>query len=547
MSKMRYVQRQRLEGRRLRIFGFGDLVMQVGSKWKVPVFMLNEEKQVEQIEFLFSTIGDLRLGQTFHNGLPIMPESKNIWAFSLPPSSDWEVKKVSDCLKYCPYFYQQKELINQNLFVFTSGKAIIYLPQLELAKILFFKKAILTRYVFQPTGLNLFAYDEVTSNNETKITFLPDVPMNILDDKPLLKHLSWIYNQPDIKKSFASCFNKMGKQNSKSTPNQKKFEFEFEFDPPNLENVRLNARCSQLFTNHYYVDEILGLEELPMPLKNTVFIHPHANSYYNSGGSNGGKTNKPGAFNQYNDYDINIDSDDVGETRNVVYVDTAHVQFSYSSPATYEIDRSVVSIGNKNKKGAFPVPVSEYAAGGFDESLAGGKQKQLEFKSISNLEMIDINLYKFREDIKDICEINKWEIAFKFISLPRVNRHKFPFIGASTRQAILIIIKTNGYYYYLVEVQTDDDRALSTLIFKRKIKLSKEERDCFFYELIVRLIKASGHWKTKDIDSILKQFQLLKYLRFKHPPRAIEHHKTETRSESWKQRLVNWIMSQDML
>jgi len=396
------------------------------------------------------------------------------------------------------------------------------------------------RYAFQATGLSLFAYDEVTANNETKITFLPDVPMNILEDAPLLKHLSWIYNQPDILNSFASCFYKMRKQNDDVNSKLKKFSFEF--DPPNLENVILKARCSEPLWRHLYVDEILGLEALPMPQKNTVFIHPHANRYKKSGGSNGETVTKPGAYNTYSDYGINIDSDDVGETQNVSHVDTLRVQLSYSHPTIYRVDRTVMPIGDKNNKGAFPVPVTTSTVGGFDESVAGGKQKQLEFDSIHNPEIINFNLDNFVEEVGNICELNNWGKVHKAIFLPEVGRHRFHLIGVYTRQAILIIIKTNNHYCYLVEVQTNDDKNLSTLVFKKQTPFTKEERILFFNELIVRLIKASGHWRTKDIEHILEKYLFLEFLRFKHPPRTIENDKVEIRNQSWKERLAKWII-----
>jgi|GEM_PF-4142081 len=541
MSNIRYVQRQRLKGKHLKVFGFGDLVRQKGSKWKIPVFMLDEKGKIEEIEFLFSTIGDLRLGQVFDNGFPRMPKSENVMTFSLPPSSEWSVAKVSDYLKRCPFFHKQKALIEQNLFVVKLENSTVYIPQLELAKILFFKKAILTRHAFQATGLSLFAYNDAESYEDTKINFLPDVPMNILDDSVLLKHLSWIYSQPDVLSSFSSCFTKMSKQNG--TINSDSQKFTFEFSPPNLENVKLTARYSQSRLRHFYVDEILGLEALPMPQKNTIFTHPYANRYQKSGGGSGGESANIGAYNAYSEYGVQIDSDDVGETKNVAYVDVEKVELSYSHPVKYSIDRSVMPVGDKNKKGAYPAVVTSCAKGGFDESIDGGKQKQLELDSIHNPEIINFHLDHFIEEINTICELNRWDKGYDVIFLPRVGRHKFHLIGPYTRQAILLIIKTDKHFCYLVEVQTDDDKALSTLIFKRQLAFSKEERVKFFNELIVRLIKASGHWKEKDINKIIKQYQMQEYLRFKHPPRAAEQDKVELRHEAWKQRLTKWIVT----
>ncbi|QTH70318.1 Tn7-like element transposition protein TnsE [Pseudoalteromonas xiamenensis] len=200
--------------------------------------------------------------------------------FVLPDRLSWQTATVRDCglVKF-----QSRDEQSQNCFKFESGGKTIYLPQLELARALFFTNNYLANAALINSALDLEFDVDHNPNNDDKefpldlvINALPTTqcPKILFDNEGFRHQIAWLLLNSDVKNSFGSIYRYFS-QERVTAPNVERWTFRF--DPPQLEGVKVAARgWKSADESTWFINRIELLDGLFFPdVSDIGYLHPN--------------------------------------------------------------------------------------------------------------------------------------------------------------------------------------------------------------------------------------------------------------------------------
>jgi hypothetical protein len=345
------------------------------------------------------------------------------------------------------------------------------LPQLELARALFFHTAYITRLSLMPQGLGQdFGIEETSFGTTISILPTSKLPLFARKDVAHRRLLAWILLDEDVRRSFESI-SKYQIQDAEVVKNYRRWHFQF--DPPSLEGVTLKMRgLLDKPTNTFFVYEIVGIANLSTNCPPLVeFVDPRytegtQGQSVGSGSSNGFSDSSGG------DIDDGATPDDDSEEERI---EAQQVDFDFSTP--FEAVRV-----SHDKKGASGSGTRENGASGekpnatnegvsTDESSIDGNARPGDFDPLNDV-TDDAHLYwnkfaAFDEMVKLLINNNSYtHVRKKILKLPVVDGcSKHLLVDGNPRCLAYHLVSHNAQVYALVEVDTSDNKSrLSTLL-----------------------------------------------------------------------------------
>ncbi|MFH1882305.1 MAG: Tn7-like element transposition protein TnsE [Planctomycetota bacterium] len=186
-------------------------------------------------------------------------------SFTLSNTPHWKVKTIGE---YPINGYSKTQDSGQFCFVFTIPNGItVYLPQFELARVLFFHGGYLSRTAIESECLETDFSVEIDHCNNAVIRVMPSAnyPLSNFDAPKCRNYLSWILLNPDVRRSYRSI-TKYQRLSGYDTYNYRKWIFKF--DPPLLEEVELDTRGHyNQSSSSFFVYEIYRIGNI----QNTTF------------------------------------------------------------------------------------------------------------------------------------------------------------------------------------------------------------------------------------------------------------------------------------
>lgn len=302
--------------------GIGSLFRrQDKSNWHVNVALFPTQKKTYFSASQLPAIARRRILNTTKVNLPA-GYSKTV---SIGSTNSWRVSKMNSC----PIASVAKASDSEEwCFVFESNNVTIYLPQLELARALFFHTAYITRLSLVPQGLRQDFGTEVTSSGAT-ISILPTSKLTLFarQDVAHRRLLAWILLDKDALRSYESI-SKYQIQDGEVVKNYRRWHFQF--DPPALEGVTLNMRgFLEKSSNTFFVYEVVGIANLSTNCPPLVeFVDPcYVDGAPSHGGSSGASGSSSGATGDDID-DGNPADEDLEEER----IEAPQVDFEFNTP-----------------------------------------------------------------------------------------------------------------------------------------------------------------------------------------------------------------------
>jgi hypothetical protein len=345
------------------------------------------------------------------------------------------------------------------------------LPQLELARALFFHTAYITRLSLMSQGLGQDFGVEMTSFGAT-ISILPTskLPLFARKDVAHRRLLAWILLDQDVRRSFESI-SKYQIQDGEIVKNYRRWHFQF--DPPVLEGVTLNMRgFLDKPTNTFFVYEIVGIANLSTNCPRLVeFVDPRYTEGTQGQGVGSGSTNGS-SDSAGGDIDDGTPPDEDSEEERI---EAQQVDFDFTTP--FETVRV-----SHDKKGASGSGTRENGASGeksdatnegvsTDESSIHGNARPGDFDLLNDV-TDDAHLYwnkfaAFDEMVKLLIKNNSYtHVRKKILKLPVVDGcSKHLLVDGNPRCLAYHLVSHNAQVYALVEVDTSDNKSrLSTLL-----------------------------------------------------------------------------------
>lgn len=423
-------------------------------------------------------------------------------SFIITDTHDWQVAKVKDCAVIKRY---QKGDSEQYCFVFEIGDGItVYLPQFELARVLFFHDGYLYRTAMMPDILQAEFDVQV---NKIKGEALIDAmrssgyKLEHYNEPGCRRVLSWILIDEDVRRSYES----IGRYQLLEGKDLGQYRvWDFKFEPPALVNTRFSVKgWFDSDSNSMFVNEILGLGNIPIDLPPTVrFSHPDFIENV-SGKGNGGYAAGAERPSQHD-----IDDEAGASTNNktvIIRPPAVEISFNKAIHTIKVSQRKRIGSSGKEDDDAPEIASKDVST---DETSTTGELPNADWDNIDD-QTDDSHLYlsKFDSFFKMLdllkekhgCEVYIYSLR-KLPKLPRCKKHLLKNDG-NPRCLSVVHIVANRTGYYILEVDTTDtNKPLSTKIIKA---LGIENIEEYVEEIEKRLLKSSLSWPKEYFDGFV--------------------------------------------
>nr|WP_244152546.1 Tn7-like element transposition protein TnsE [Pseudoalteromonas spiralis] len=429
--------------------------------------------------------------------------------FTLPDLAFWQTATVGDSGLVT---YKLSEEQSQKCFVFECEGKTIYLPQLELARALFFTNNYLANAALINNALDLEYYVEHNPNNDDTefpldlvINALPTTlcPKVLFDNEGFRHQIAWLLLNSDIKNSFNSIYQYF-LQERITAPNVQRWTFRF--DPPQLEGVKVVARgWKSPDESTWFINRIELLDGLFFPdIADIGYSHP--SSTENKSGSGKGKS---GTYPQLPTQREIIEESDGSEDNESALIFCDMTQRIYNRvPRT----RKVYAKPRKNpggkededKSSTLPPDVST------DDPSSRGDTPRAAVDGLDDLtENAHLYINKFDSFFK-MLEILEKEHAIQqskaiIRKLSAVGRSKNHLMTDwSPRCMAIVRIEHQNEGYYLLEVDTSDGRAsIATKVISARALAPKGQLRDFISEIEQGLLSNQFSWPNKYFDALV--------------------------------------------
>lgn len=455
---------------------------------------------------------------------------------SVADAKEWVVKKASECPAYRSHKHGKDG--DQNCFVAKVGEKQVFIPQLELARILFYHDPFMARLSLLHNSLY---EDFMLSTNEDGQPLVivregAEYPISYFNRDDNRRFLSWVLLDSDARSSFESIYQYLLCSHKLSDSYER---WAFQFAPPALTGASLTVRgWNDSDSSSFFVWEITHLTNLPSQIDGEVdFFHPkYARKMGGKPTTGDGKQGR--VPDQYE-----IDDEELSDAdKATVYLISEKTRISFKSPfitnrvaektkavshiigdSDDEVLSKELSVNEREQGGNFPGGSWNNLKDETDDAhLYLGK-----FKSFLDMVNVLVSSYNFKLVEKRISKLPE---------LGRSNKHLL-FDTQNPRCIVYVTLEYHEKQYTLLEIDTSDDIvSLSTMLISSKSGWIKAN----FENVQYLIMKASLGWPHKFFTKYIEKpnFIGISHPQSKHPgmlaPEAIN---------PWAARVEGWIQS----
>ncbi|MCG8610367.1 MAG: Tn7-like element transposition protein TnsE [Pseudomonadales bacterium] len=451
-------------------------------------------------------------------------------------SQTWQIARLKDCPAYKKA--PRGRDYDQFCFVVEDGGKKVFIPQLELARVLFYHDPFLARLSLQHNALaEDFFVDLDNDNPMIYVREGAEYPVYYFNRDDNRRFLSWVLMDAEARKSFesisASLITNQIRKNSYD-------HWDFSFTPPPLVGVTLEMTgWDERDSGTFFVWEINEVSNIPSSIEGDVdFYHPKYERQV-GGKPTSGKGSKGESPEQFE-----LDDTELSDTdKATIELASDKVKTSFNSPfITNRVANKTRSVNSTTGDGDNEVLGKDLSANEKEVTgnLPGGAWNNLDDQTE------DAHLYfsKFRS-FMDAVNLLETQHKFKIVKtkiekLPRLatSKKNLHWLRDTQNPRCIAIVELeyHGQSITLLEIDTSDDAAkLSTLMMKIGISgwlLNNLDR------ILKGIMKKSLGWPTIIFEERLRSedFDGIPHPRSKHSGRL----KSEEIGP-WAQRFFNWI------
>ncbi|AZZ95345.1 hypothetical protein EUZ85_02415 [Hahella sp. KA22] len=513
-----------------KIYGIGSLFRgKERKRWSLNLFFSGNS----QNSIHFGAAPILARYRTL-NPTQSYPRAGKQLSFTVIDTETWRMGRVSEC----PALANRAKSRDMDQFCFIAnvdGKQV-YIPQFELARVLFYHDPYMARLSLQHNALNEDFYIEESGGNTTiHVLSEAEYPLHHYNQDDNRRFLSWVLLDKQARRSFESiCSNLI--RGCYTSGNYEMWNFTF--NPPPLTGTHFKVSGWQDFaSNSFFVWEIWGLENLPSSISGEVdFVNP---KYERKVG--GKPTRGEGSTGEAAEH-FELDDDELSDTDKATLLlmsDTVTVSFD-NAFITNRISGKTRVVNHVKGDGDQEVCSKDLSAN--EKEVTG----RLPSGSWNNLEdqTDDAHLYlnKFNTFL-DMVNILESVHGCKILSnttvkLPRVGDSKKHWLTDCQNPRCLSIVELiySDQRITLLEIDTSDGiTSLSTMMLKTPNAAWLAEN---IERLKVGIIKKSLGWPTKVFKESLTEAG---YAGIPHPKSKHSGKLDPNEINPWAQRFVNWM------
>lgn len=449
----------------------GNFCRAPGEEWKVACYFLDEQKKSFRKDLPVDLLPTLIPGAVFPR---FSAENKAVGytgTFKLPAMNSWEVcryRDLPDSLKRMQKY--SKEIDKQIIYKFRSASRIVWLPAMELSRMLFFQSAEVVRAaIYQGNTWQLAKSDKDGWIGE--VTFTANVPIAYLNSLQFRKFFAWLLFDDNAEKSFCSIFRLLNQDTFLLNEQE---QWTFEFQAPDLSSCEISwagytGDDKKSEKHHCYIREIRSIAGLPSPQLETIFFsHPNdeliLDSEFPNHESGDEKPRDPQP--KFDPKEIDpVNPPRPGKKRPL---QMAWSGFHFDS----EIDlrrcpRHIKFLPRGKESEKTESEVDEIV--GITESNDHGKNPGSDFDNLKKPELIEApeKMLFFRNMLERLESDNNWQLETRFGVVPKKNCRTAHMIDGRLRQYCHVKLNRDpDTIIHILEIELKPDESLSTLFFR---------------------------------------------------------------------------------
>ena len=513
-----------------KIKGLGSLFRGTGRKyWSLNLFLSGKPQNYIH----FSAVPILARYRTL-NPTESYPRAGQDYSFTIDDAQKWELGKIKDC--YDIASGPKTKDYNQYCFIADVGGLKMYIPQLELARVLFYHDPYMARLSLQHNALNEDFYIQKEEDNiEIHVLSEAEYPLFYYNRDDNRRFLSWVLLDKWARESFESISANLISGQYRSGNYQM---WDFQFSPPPLKGAELQVSGWHDYdSDTFIVWEIWGLTKLPSSISGEVdFVNPNYERTV-GGKPTSGNGESAEAPEQYE-----LDDDELSDAdKATMHLLSEAVTISFDNPfITNRISsktRSVSHTTGKDEKEVYDknLSVNEKEVSG---DLPGGSWNNLDDQTDdAHLYLSKFNTFLQMIDVLESdhgCKV----LSKETVKLPKVGESKKHKLSDTQNPRCLAIVKLiyDGQLITLMEIDTSDGAAkLSTMMLRTA---STEWVDKNLDEIKKGIIKKSLGWPAVLFE---KHISDADYSGIPHPKSKHSGKLDANEIKPWAQRFVNWM------
>ncbi|MBU3086425.1 MULTISPECIES: Tn7-like element transposition protein TnsE [Acinetobacter] len=496
------------------------------TEWNINVGLENYKYSTDAQKYVvkharFSNMPLLARNRRFNQTKEILPYNESIITIKIDDFRKWEIT-INKSGQYI-FSHIVSDLKG------THTDIQIHLPHIELARVLFFHNAYLSKVALDQRKLTT-EYYIVPEENQTVIHVheFCSFPPQQFDNVGMRRLLSWILLDTEARASYESISQHFLSEQFKT---KTQTFWNFNFVPPSLVGAEITMKVYFSEKNQqYYINEIIGIANLPTDISNEViFCSPKftvKNSYEKTGESSGGR-------NPSNDDPTIDDEKEADSDRKIIKIESPKVAMSLASP--YGTKKATLKRSGKkgipNQNDVEILPDHSVSTG---EATIFGEIGRGEFENVQDesddLEFFMKRFEAFKVMVEQFASQHRIQPIIHVHKLPAVNRSKLHRTHDGNPRCIIEVqLSFQGKKFVILEIDTSDNlKPLSTLI----IKISDTDAwNAHFPTFQKQVIKRSLRWPTAKS---LQDIGIRKT--FNHPRNLVEMAESDEEFKNWGKR-----------
>jgi len=513
-----------------KILGIGSLFRGLGNKsWALNIDFNGGASQSLQ----FSNIPVIARKRVLNATKPYDLAGK-LFDFTISNTQTWNTALASDCSAYNAHKHGSD--FNQSCFVAKVEGVRVFIPQLEMARVLFYHDPFLARLSLQHNSLSEDFILQIGNDGQPLIVVREgaEYPTTYFNRDDNRRFLSWVLLDSSARASFESISTHLIKN---QTIKNGYHRWNFQFTPPLLNGVKVGVRgWHDNASKTFFVWEITKLDGLPSDVTGEIdFFHPRYERRI------GGRPTKGDGTKGEAPEQFELDDDELSDTDKVTLaLLSERVSVSFKTPfITNRVahkNKSVNSVigDNVNKVLDKNLSPNEKEEGG---RLPGGAWNNLDDqtddahlylgKFQSFFQMVESLVVKY-----DCLLINK-----DITKLPKLGDGKKHWLEDTQNPRCLAIVELEhkNKFFTLLEVDTSDGAAkLSTMLVTSgtvKVEINKTA-------IAQGVINKSLGWPS---DIFKRDFGEEAYKGIPHPKSKHPGSLPPEEIGPWAQRVANWM------
>ncbi|MGO0309644.1 Tn7-like element transposition protein TnsE [Endozoicomonas acroporae] len=506
-----------------RLVLLGDWYFKPGQGWFVVCYFFNQEGKPYRQSFPVDLLPGLIPGMTYPASINQYETSGYTGTFKVPDMSEWKKYRYRELPRSLKRLREYSEQIDQQVvYFFEVGNKGYWLPVTELARMLFFHSAEVTRAaIYQGNTWQLAKVEKNDWVGEVRLT--SEVPVGYLNSFQFRKFFTWLFFSKDAEKSFCSIFKLLNEESYLLDNHDERWTFDCSL--PNIENCEISwsgytGRAEFGESHHNYIREIRSVSGIAVPKLDAVYFSHTNDSLVLSekpGGIEAGEKGRPGLNICPEEIDADLSPRASGKkyllkiTSSGFYFDT-EIALKRNPPSIRTLSKAESPENHE---------LSEEKMLGLTEANDHGELPRSDINSLDAAELLDgpEKLNFFEMMLQKLKVEYGWSVKTQTGTVPKKNCRKVHLIdGRRRKYCHALLCRDETTSIQILEIELTQQESLSTLFFRADVNSEPTEQilDALMSTDNIKGLKAM-QWKRELIAEVTSS-----RLYLDHPDRKIK-------------------------